>query len=153
MKKNEVRKDIYFRTPFDPSEDDGLECTDKSLTQQQFKEESDINNILKKFENTGQLPEMIKAQPQYGDFSTVPDYQEAMHTISKAVEQFEALSSKIRDRFQNNPENFLAFATDPTNVDEMVSMGLAEAKKILTPEEIPVAAKTTEKKPPAKPEI
>ena len=34
----------------------GLACDDPSLTQQQFKEESDINNIVDRFMKTGHLP-------------------------------------------------------------------------------------------------
>ena len=35
------------------------------------------------------------------------------------------LPAKVRDRFKNDPGQFLEFATDPSNVDELVKMGLA----------------------------
>lgn len=97
----------------------------ETMTQQQHKDDCDINNILKRYEKTGILPDLIKADPQYGDFSTVPSYQQALDTVYKAQEQFDALGAKIRERFQNDPEKFLQFVNDPKNIDEMCSLGLA----------------------------
>jgi phage internal scaffolding protein len=93
---------------------------------QAFKEETDINRIMKKYETTGVLPDMIKSNPQYGDFSNVTDYQQAMNTVILAREQFDGLSAKIRKRFNNSPEAFLAFVEDPENHQEMVELGLAQ---------------------------
>ena len=45
-----------------------------SRTQQSFRDECDINNILRKFNVTGELP-LGSVQPQYGDFSGITDYQ------------------------------------------------------------------------------
>ncbi len=46
--------------------------TRASRTQQSFRDECDINNILRKFNVTGQLP-IGSVQPQYGDFSGITD--------------------------------------------------------------------------------
>lgn len=97
-----------------------------SLTKQYFKEECDINNILKKFNATGQLPDMIKQNPVYGDFSDVASFQEALSIVNHAYEQFEALPSTLRDRFANDPEKFLAFCEDGNNLEELVKLGLAK---------------------------
>lgn len=102
--------------------------TEKSRTHRYMKDECDINMIMKKFEKTGELPNMIKNNPQYGDFSQAPDYQEALHTVMHAQEQFSNLSAKIRNRFNNDPSQFLEFATNPENLQEMVKMGLAEQR-------------------------
>jgi len=95
-----------------------------SRTKQSFKSECDINNIMRKFEKTGILPDLIKQNPRYGDFSEVPDYLAALNTVQKAHEQFESLSAKVRERFANSPERFLAFVTDKSNAAEMRSLGL-----------------------------
>jgi len=47
-----------------------------------------------------------------------------MNTIIAAQRAFEALPAKIRDRFANSPERFLAFLADPDNLDEAVKLGL-----------------------------
>lgn len=95
-----------------------------SRTKQSFKEECDINNIVRKAEKQGQLP-LRDRVAQYGDFSNVPSYQESLEVVRKAEEQFLLVGSRIRARFNNNPEEFLAFASDPRNGEEMVRLGLA----------------------------
>jgi len=102
-----------------------LVCKDPSRTRQEFLEETNVNTILKKFELTGQLPDLIRSNPQFGDFSDVPDYQDSLNRVLFAQEQFAALSSRVRARFENDPAKFLAFASDPKNLDEMVTLGLA----------------------------
>lgn len=106
----------------------GIKNVEKTRTHRYMKDECDINMIMKKFEKTGQLPEMIKNNPQYGDFTDAPDYQTALHTVMHAQEQFANLSAKVRNRFNNDPAEFLEFATNPENLKEMVKMGLAEER-------------------------
>lgn len=116
-----------FRTPYLPFErtDDLSFEGSSTLTHQSFRDECDINNIMSRFEKTGVLPEMIKSNPQYGDFSELPSYQDSLHIVLKAEEQFSALSASVRKRFHNDPSEFLDFVNDPSNVDEMVKLGLA----------------------------
>lgn len=97
---------------------------DQGVTKQADLKDADINAMFKKFERTGQLPNMISKQPHYGDFSTVPDYQEALEIVKHADEQFINLDVTVRNKFDNDPAKFLAFATDSKNEDEMDKMGL-----------------------------
>lgn len=101
---------------------------DVGLTDQSQAKDCDVNEILKRFEKTGQLPDMIQADPQYGDFSNAPDYHAAMDICVKAQEQFDALDAHVRKRFGNDPAMFLEFATDPANQEELIKMGLAKVK-------------------------
>lgn len=105
-----------------------------SRTRQEFAKDSDINHIMQKYRNNGTLPQLIKRNPQFGDFSNVPDYQEALNTVQRAHEQFEGLSAETRDRFRNSPQAFLEFASDPRNAKELVRLGLAIATPIKAPE-------------------
>lgn len=100
-----------------------------SLVKPEFQNESDINLIMERFNKTGQLPEMIQSNPQYGDFSSAADYQEAMNIVLLAQDQFDALPAHVRDRFQNDPEKFLEFTSDTKNIPEMVTMGLANQRQ------------------------
>lgn len=99
--------------------------TEPSKTKQSFKEESDINNIMKKFMERGVLPQMIQKDPKYGDYAQVGTYQESLNTVLKAQEQFDALPSHLRDRFLNEPAKFLEFTADKNNLEEMYKLGLA----------------------------
>lgn len=94
-------------------------------TKQSMQEECDINKIMKRFTRTGRLPEMIRKNPVYGDFSSDLDYQESLNIINKANLQFEALPSNVRKRFDNDPKKLLAFVHDPKNIEEMYDLGLA----------------------------
>lgn len=114
-----------FRTRYEPFVREPILNTKPSMTKREFKEECDINNVLKRYLKTGQLPALIKNNPQYGDFSQAVDYQESLNLVHFAQEQFQNLSASIRERFRNDPYLFLQFATDPQNQKEMVKLGLA----------------------------
>lgn len=94
-----------------------------SRTQQSFKSECDINNILRQFNVTGQLP-TGSVQPQYGDFSGITDYQSALNAVMAAQDSFLALPAKVRARFDNDPALFVDFASNEANRDEMKALGL-----------------------------
>lgn len=106
-----------------------LECLDASLTQQQFKEESDINNIVDRFMKTGHLPDPV-SMPQYVDYEGVFDFQSAMNVVRQADENFMRMDAKVRARFHNSPQEFLEFFADPNNRDEAVRLGLAVAPPV-----------------------
>lgn len=95
-----------------------------SQVQKDMQDETDIKNILQKYGRTGMLP-IIKDEALYGDFSTVPDYQEAQNILIQANEQFNNLSSDLRKKFDNSPEEFLKFCTNKDNLEEMRELGLA----------------------------
>lgn len=136
-----------FRKNYDPrSEDRPVIVCGKGRTKQSFRDDCDINNILKKYNKTGQLPGLIKTNPQYGDFSEVGTYQDALAVVLHAQSQFEGLPSAVRARFSNDPASFLAFATNPQNGEEMVRMGLATKKKEKLVLEAEEEVKTVSKK-------
>lgn len=116
-------------------------------TKQAFKEECDINGILRKFNKTGQLPEMIKKNPQYGDFSEAPQYQEALNLVLAAEQQFAALPARARERFHNSPKEFLEFANNAANADEMAKMGLIKPEAIERVQKAKESKKSTKKDP------
>ena len=124
---------MKFRTAYDNHEvmstDTGLKCLDASLTQQQFKEESDINNIVDRFMKTGHLPDPV-SMPQYVDYEGVFDFQSAMNVVRQADENFMRMDAKVRARFHNSPQEFLEFFADPANADEAVRLGLAVPKPV-----------------------
>lgn len=109
---------------------------DPSLTKQEYKEESDINNIVARSRVTGELPQ-TRSIPQYGDFSSLPDYQTALNTIQQADEAFLSLDSKIRARFDNNPGALIDFLQNPANLKEAIDLGIIE-KPPLEPPKMPV---------------
>ena len=116
----------------DRSVETGVKCLDDSLTQQQFRDESDINNIVDRFMKTGHLPDPV-SMPQYVDYEGVFDFQSAMNVVRQADENFMRMDAKVRSRFHNSPQEFLEFFADPANSEEAVRLGLA----VPTPRESP----------------
>lgn len=106
-----------------------LDCSvEPSLVKQSFKDECDINSIMKKWEKSGVISHAKEAEGLYGDFSDVKDYQSALDAVIHAQELFDGFPAELRARFQNDPAQFLDFVDNPSNMEEMISLGLAERK-------------------------
>lgn len=130
----------FLRTPYNydtiaASNESGLACEEPTLAQQQFKDETDINNILRQFNITGLLPE-APLSPCYGDFTGIVDYHSALNAVIAAEDQFMALPANIRARFENDPENLINFLNDESNKDEAIKLGLVDQKLIQNEEKI-----------------
>ena len=95
-----------------------------TVTQQSHKDACDINLIMARFVKTGVLEHMREHGPEYG-FASSDTFRDSLEIISKANSMFESLPSQIRNRFENDPGQFLDFVQDPGNIDEMREMGLA----------------------------
>jgi len=97
----------------------------EALTQQQFRDECDVGNIMKRFEQTGQI--MTGANgAKYGDFSDVDDYHTALNKINEARESFMELPAQIRKRFSNDPGQLIDFLNDGNNLEEAIKLGLVD---------------------------
>lgn len=105
------------------SDDTGLRCLDKTLTQQQFKEQTDINVLFGKYLETGEIPQVEGMA--YGDFTGVFDFQTAMNAVRVAEESFQTLPARIKNRFDNNPQKLVEFLNDPENLEEARFLKLA----------------------------
>jgi len=122
-------KTVFCRSAYNydmdlASDQNGLKCLDASLTQQQFKDESDINTIVDRFMKSGVLPTPVN-MPQYLDSEGVFDFQSAMNYVRQADENFMRMDAKVRSRFNNSPQEFLEFFANPENIDEAIRLGLA----------------------------
>jgi len=134
-------KTVFVRAPYNydmdlASDKAGLKCEDASLTQQQFKEESDINTIVDRFMKSGVMPTPVN-MPQYMDSEGIFDFQTAMNYVRQADENFMRMDAKVRARFNNSPQEFLKFFADPANTDEAIRLGLAIPQPVV---ETPVSA-------------
>lgn len=99
-----------------------------SRTQQQFADDANIHRILERYADTGSLDNQDKNRvPKYGDFSQIPDYQEAQNTVITAKTAFMRLPSKIRDRFDHDPQKLISFINDPNNLREAIELGIMPA--------------------------
>jgi phage internal scaffolding protein len=123
-----MKKVPFLRTPYnyDPdaaSNESGLHCEDATLAQQHFRDECDINNILRQFNITGLLPE-APLSPRYGDFTGIGDYHTALNQVIAAEDEFMSLPATIRARFENDPAQLIEFLDKSENKDEAIKLGL-----------------------------
>lgn len=106
----------------------GLDFTgEPTRTQQQFKEETDINVLVRRFALTGELPAGVR-MPTYEDFSEVYDFHSAANAIAEANEAFMQMPAEWRYRFGNDPAQFVKFCSNEENRAEAEKMGLVKSK-------------------------
>ena len=133
---------VFLRTPFNYDRDlasdlAGLSCEDASRTKRSFKEECDINTIMRRFGVSGAAPQNVRA-PTYQDFEEVFDFRSAMHVLMDAEKSFMAMPSEVRKRFGNDPQEFVEFCSSEANLDEMKRLGLirVEEKRAATLDDV-----------------
>lgn len=110
---------------FDPKE---------GRTQQQFKDSSDINTVIKKYRMNGILSTGFQGQHvcNFGDFSNGPiSFHEMKNVITKVTQEFMTLDPFIRDRFKNDPGELINFlnSNDPTDIEEARKLGFLAVEK------------------------
>lgn len=120
-----------------------------SRTQQHFKDECDIDRILKKYSATGFLVDPLapRRDPLFGDFSESMSFMEAQNRIARVREAFDSLPSQIRDRFANDPYKLLAWCEDPANEEEAIKLGLLTPPPKKEPPPSPASAEGSEPVP------
>lgn len=99
--------------------------TDESLTQQQFKDECDLNKVMEVYVNTGlwmgdSLRESRDAV--FADVVGFEDYQDVMDNMEAVNAAFEELPADVRLLFNNQPGELVTWLANPANVEEAKSL-------------------------------
>lgn len=84
--------------------------------QQHFKDEVDINTIVRRFGATGQMPEFLP-EGMYGDFTGIEDFESAVSAIERARDGFLKLPPEVRAKFGNDPGTLIRQAQSMTEDD------------------------------------
>ena len=121
------------------SQASAITCAEPTLTQQHFKEQQDINRIVKQYAKTGVAIQTTR-KPMPDDYVGITDYHSAMNAIRAGDDAFAELPSDIRERFNNDPGEFVDFCLDEANNEEAAKLGLAYRKfeELETPTAEPV---------------
>lgn len=121
---------VEFYTRYAPPKSPIADSSKPSLTQQEFKESCDINNILAKFavqaQALGVEPSQLMPQDQgtYGDFSNLDDFQTAQNKIAFLNDQFSNLPSDVRRKFGDDLNTFIGALSYPNRIDELGELGV-----------------------------
>lgn len=139
---------MEFRTAYTKNPRVQKQVTQKGRTVQAFKDQCDINRIMQKALATGMVPSNGK-QPVYGDFASMPDFQQAQDIYIRSKQQFASLDAKVRAKFNNQPAAFLEWASNPANAKEMAALGLMKpdaVQRVANEENTPPTAAPESKK-------
>lgn len=118
-----------FVTAYGPKLRVFARSADDGRTKQAFREESEIKNIIARFQRTGLLEYQNEHSGSYGVFEAM-DFHEAMNVVARASEMFEDLPSGLRKKLGNDPAEFVDVVTNPARRDEAIALGLVkEARK------------------------
>lgn len=100
-----------------------------SMTQQHFKDECDINNILKSYR--GKIP--ASQEPVFFMDCTVNDLQSAYSIAEDIGLRFASLDSDVRAKFNNNPLELLEFVHNADNQTAAIELGLLPKPEVTPP--------------------
>lgn len=107
----------------------GFVNTEPSKTQQQFLKDSDINEILRKFHATGELP--VTGPPNYLNTEKEFDLQDAIVTRAQVEEAWNALPAAVRNVLRD-PKTFTDYVDhclSTGDLDPLRELGLAKPKE------------------------
>lgn len=89
--------------------------------------DANINNIVGRWLTTGNPPEHINLHtPKWGDFSTAGTYHDMANRVASVAQSFARLPSKIRRKFENQPEQLMDYLSDPANYPEAIELGILD---------------------------
>lgn len=111
---------MELRTPYnydreEVSKNTALVCDDETLTQQNFKDDADLNVMIRKY---GVLPVQEVNWNEF-DSTVIPaDYHQLQNKLIEADQAFMSLPAELRNEVNNDPAELLA----------LISQREAEAK-------------------------
>ena len=105
---------MFIRTPYnydvnEASVVSGVECVEPTLARQEFKNDSDLNTMIRRFGVE------VAQTPNWREFdaTVIPDnFMELQAMLKEGVEAFNSLPSDVRAKHENNPEKFLNWVRD-----------------------------------------
>jgi len=95
----------------------------RTKTEQQHENECNINTIMRKMHAQGIIPH-YETGGNFGDFTSIDDFQTAQNRIIAANNDFMALPAELRAKFDNDPGQLLQFLENPDNREACQEMGL-----------------------------
>lgn len=121
--------------------------TGDGKTKQEFKAETNVNNIVDRLRKGGGISHLARTAPVFADVSNMGDFQGVMNRVALAKEAFASIPAKVRKRFHNDVNELLEFVRDPNNRDEAIKLGIIDKPK--EEPKAPTPAPTAPPEPPA----
>jgi len=94
-----------------------------SLTRQEMKRETDINEIVNAYLKKGYISSINPKEPAFGD-APIIDYKTALDAVITADEKFQSLPAKLREFYRNDPQAFIDDLDSETPSDVLYEAGV-----------------------------
>lgn len=152
-----IEKDMpVWKTPWNhdtnfESDRTALFCADDSLTKQEFKEETDINNILDRFMRNNEPPP-IPLPEHFGDTTVNETYHQMQNRLAEASAMFYRLPADSRAEHLNDPTRWadaVVKAVENNDVERLARLGIDATRKPQAAEGPPPAPVSTPATPAA----
>ncbi len=89
---------------------------------------ADINQMVARFIRTGAPPPSVGKEPTYGDFTSFTTFHDAVNRVRQADADFGALDPIVRRACDHDPGKFLDMVHDPERREELLALGLVQAR-------------------------
>lgn len=99
-----------------------VDKTDLYMYIQSFKDSCDLNKLLERFAETGDMSvfNQRRQEPMYGDFVEMPKTVAEMYQrVQDAQDLFLSLDPSIREKFNNSASEWLASMNEPDWLEKM----------------------------------
>ena len=120
--------------------------TGAGTTQQHYKAECDINNIMRRFNAGQEITHVNPATPQYGAVGA-QTFTEAMFLVKDTEREFYKLPSEIRKEFMNDASLYLDAISDPDQAGKLRELGLLPPEPAIQPDDNTLSAETPPEEP------
>lgn len=106
---------------------------ERSLTKQSFKDQADVNLVVRRYATEGTLPYVNPRPGVFGDVSGAVQLQEAIELVRDANDSFQGLPSSVRTLADNSAVNFLQMLSTPDGVSDLQEVGFLPTPPAPTP--------------------
>lgn len=97
---------------------------DRSRTKQSFKDQCDVNIVVKRYATEGVLSHAMTREPSFGDFTHAEDLHAALTRVRDAQTEFDSLSSDVRKAADNDPVQLLHMLADEDGAKILQEAGM-----------------------------
>lgn len=98
----------------------------KYLTEQSHKTKADVNEIIRRYQNTGLIDHVSQFEAMFGDLGEL-DFRDALDRLNSVSAKFMEFPADFRAKFKNDPGIMLDWFDNPANKDEALRRGWARS--------------------------
>lgn len=127
-------KKPLMRDPYTPFEKPTIDASKDGLTKQSFKDDCDMNIIVRKYQQSGFVDHINRQNPNFG-IAPNSDFYQTQLAIANVKSLYENLSDVSRGRFAS-VSDLMEALIDPARITELTDLGIFQETE---PQLLPLA--------------